>query len=601
MRSPERDLSRPRGHAPSSLCNPIEVQSTSHLLLTPVLTVTSDSSATIFVRAAVKEFAFLKAAVTLEEAFARGLDTEDGGMIVPLANPAEDPLLAGEVLAWDALIVPPAPRFLALDAVTVWLSAQAEDLSCCLWLILDRFGRRSGIVAVRVSEPGTLHLTAAVGRDRSTLLPAIARLVDWARRTLWPDSIEAAGPPERTRMLASLGFTDIAAGGRRFADPGPTGESMILTAGPSISVRETAYAYDAAKRGWNNRWNGYLSRFEREFADYIGVRHAIATSSCTGALHIALAALGIGPGDEVIVPEITWVATANAVRYVGATPVFADVEPDSWCLDPDSCEAMISPRTRAVIPVHLYGNPARIDRIKEIAARHRLVVVEDAAPSIGATFHGRRTGSFGDFSCFSFQGAKLLVTGEGGMLLTDDEELYRRASKIADQGRVPGTFHIDERGWKYKMSNVQAAVGLGQLQRIDELIAAKRRIYGWYQENLRELASVTFNRPCPGSESIFWMTSLLLEDEAALSRQELREELKRRNIDTRDVFPPISQYPIWENRSTPKPVAARIGARGINLPSGVCLQRSEVDYICRCIRELLAPASRGRAEAAREL
>ena len=269
------------------------------------------------------------------------------------------------------------------------------------------------------------------------------------------------------------------------------GSEMILTAGPSISAREASYALDAARNGWNRQMDDYIKRFEASFAEYVGTKYAMSTSSCTGALHLALAALEIGPGDEVIVPDLTWVATANAVLYVGATPIFADIESDSWCLDPASFEAAITKRTKAVIPVHLYGHPARMDKIMEIARRHKLYVVEDAAPAIGAEFQGQKTGTFGDFAAFSFQGAKLVVTGEGGMLVTNNDELYAEGSVIWDQGRQPGTFWINQRGLKYKMSNIQAAFGLGQLERVDELIEAKRRNFIWYQEGLKDVPGIS--------------------------------------------------------------------------------------------------------------
>jgi perosamine synthetase len=367
------------------------------------------------------------------------------------------------------------------------------------------------------------------------------------------------------------------------------GQQVILTAGPSISAREAFYAWDAAREGWNQRWSFYLGRFERSFADYLGVKHALATSSCTGALHLALATLGIGPGDEVIVPDITWVATANAVLYVGATPVFADVEPDSWCLDPRSFEAAITPRTKAVIPVHLYGHPARMDELVAIARQHGLFVIEDAAPAIGAEWQGRKTGTFGDFACFSFQGAKLVVTGEGGMLLTNDAERFQRAQSLWDQGRSPTrTFWIDDRGLKYKMANVQAAIGLGQLERVEELIEMKRRLFAWYEAGLAGVPHVRLNYEVAGARSNYWMSSLLLDETAPLTRDALRQRLKERNIDTRPVFPAISQYPIWPRPQAPQPVAQRIGERALNLPSGVCLRRSQVDYVCRCLREILS-------------
>ncbi len=286
-------------------------------------------------------------------------------------------------------------------------------------------------------------------------------------------------------------------------------------------------------------------------------------------------------------PDITWVATANAVFYTGATPVFADVEPDSWCLDADSFESKITPRTKVVMPVHLYGHPARMDRILQIARAHKLRVLEDAAPSIGAEFKGKRTGSFGDAACFSFQGASSLVTGEGGMFVTNDDDLYERTHKIWDQGRVPGTFWIDELGWKYKMANIQAAIGLGQIERAEELVEAKRRIFTWYEQDLRGVPHITLNREASWARSIYWMTSILLDEKCPLSRDDVMAVLKKRNVDTRPVFPTISQYPYWPVKQTAQPVSVRISQRAINLPSGVCLKREQVGYVSRCIREIL--------------
>jgi perosamine synthetase len=363
--------------------------------------------------------------------------------------------------------------------------------------------------------------------------------------------------------------------------------SLILTAGPLISPRESVYAADAARNGWNSQWSRYLTQLETEFAAYVGTRYAIATSSCTGALHLALLALDIGPGDEVIVPDCTWVATANAVLYAGATPVFADVERESWTIDPASVESLITPRTKAVIPVHMYGHPSDMQAICALAERHGIAVVEDAAPSIGAECGGRRTGGFGDFGCFSFQGAKLMVTGEGGMLCTNDEALYRKVHKIWDQGRVPGSFWIDENGWKYKMSNIQAALGLGQLQHVDSMIEAKRRIASWYAEGLSGVEGITVWQEAPWARSIYWMSSIIVDDSARLDRDALRAALRVRNVDTRPVFPAISQYPIWPTQQGPQPNAKYIGDHGINLPSGVRLTEDEVAYTCRAIRRAL--------------
>jgi perosamine synthetase len=493
-----------------------------------------------------------------------------------------------------------------------------------LFLVVNRFGRAVGHMgfASAVNEDHSLEMDNIVrgvkSGDPGIMGCAMRTLISWAEEKLGPREIylrvfednahaitfyerlgfvrdrllpltrHADGPNVSYRPTAEGEKVDTHFVRMTYRPHRPnTGERMILTAGPSISAREASYALDAVRHGWNDQWNKYLSRFEQAFAEYVGTKHALAFSSCTGALHASLLALGIGKGDEVIVPELTWVATANAVLYTGATPVFADVEEDSWCLDADSVAARISPRTKAVIPVHLYGQPARMDRILSMAEAHKLAVVEDAAPSIGAEFEGQRTGSFGQFGCFSFQGAKLLVTGEGGMLVTNDTDLYRRAHKIWDQGRVPGSFWIDTNGWKYKMSNVQAAIGLGQLERVDELVEAKRRIFGWYVEGLAGVSHIRLNHEVPGTRSIYWMTSIYLQESSPLSRDVLRAELKKRNIDTRDVFPAISQYPIWPVRQTPQPRGTRIGARAINLPSGVCLKREEVEYVCAQLRALL--------------
>ncbi len=364
-------------------------------------------------------------------------------------------------------------------------------------------------------------------------------------------------------------------------------ETLISTAGPSISAREVSYANDAARNGWNGKWNTYIKKFEETFCDYIGVKHALTTSSCTGALHIALAALGIGPGDEVIVPDITWVATANAVVYVGATPVFADVDLDSWCMTPESFESLITEKTKAVIPVHLYGHPAPIEEIVKIARKHGLYIIEDAAPSVGAEWTGQKVGTFGDFAAFSFQGAKLAVSGEGGMLVTNNDELFAKAYAIWDQGREPNTFWIKQNGLKYKMSNVQAAIGLGQVERIVELIEAKRRIFSWYAEHLQDTPHIKLNYEVPNAYSIYWMTSIMVDDKSGIGRDRLRDALKARNIDTRPVFPAISQYPHWPRAQQAQVNSSYIGKQAINMPSGVCLKQREVEYICRSLKEIL--------------
>lgn len=546
------------------------------------------STQNVFVETYRREFDFLKSARSVVEQICRAVNLESGFAVVPLRpDISESPEFAVDVREWSQQSRFVGDRVQDKEDVRRLFKAVVDSPEECGFVVLDRELQRCGALLLRGTESGDLEIKLAVAREEQINREAIAGMIRWANKVLWPTTIVVNASQANLDGLAECGFVKRVQDKLQYVDAVIPGKSLILTAGPSISAREVAYAHDAAATGWNGSWNSYLAKLEKEFAAFIGVKYALATSSCTGSLHMALQSLEIGEGDEVIVPEITWVATANAVRYVGATPVFADIDPASWCIDPQSIEDLITSRTKAIIPVHLYGNVANMTAVHSIARDHGLYVVEDAAPSIGATLEGRRTGSFGDFGCFSFQGAKLLVTGEGGMVVTDNEKLYSRIRKIADQGRVPGTFHIDEAGWKYKMSNVQAAIGLGQLQRVNELIEAKRRIHQWYVEGLEGVEGVSLNHETPGTSSIYWMTSILLDQSLPLTRAAVRRELLQRNVDSRDVFPPISQYPIWGTVSPAKPVANVIGSRGINLPSGVCLQHAEVAYICHAIREIV--------------
>jgi perosamine synthetase len=362
----------------------------------------------------------------------------------------------------------------------------------------------------------------------------------------------------------------------------------ILTAGPSITDKEIAYVDDAVRHGWNENWNGYLSRFERAFADYVGTRFALATSSCTGALHLALLSLGVGPGDEVIVPEVSWVATASAVTYTGATPVFADIDAQTWCLDPASAARAITPRTKAIVAVHLYGHPTEMPVVETLAKAHGLKVLEDAAPALGAEVNGSKVGGLGDVSAFSFQGAKIMTTGEGGMLATSDEAIFERAKFLGDHGRDPHVpFRIAEIGYKYKLSNVQAALGLAQLERIEELVAKKRLIHRWYRQRIGKLPGIELNVERPWARNIYWMTSIVLDDALGVPRDDVIAGLKARGIDSRPFFPPISSFPMFESRASQNPVAYHVAPRGINLPSGHGLSEGDVDRVCSALGEVL--------------
>ncbi|MEA2344855.1 MAG: perosamine synthetase [Thermoanaerobaculia bacterium] len=590
----------------------------------------NDRSVAVYQAAVRKHFSFLKSTSALDDLFAKSIPLADGaGYLLPVCElHTGDAALISLFSQWrseNAFAFP--SQFPVTDAGTAsWLRSKLLDVEDrLLFLVIDRHGKPAGHLGYAncLNENAEMEIDNVVRGVRGTnpglMTKAMEALLTWASDVIGPAGIFLRvfhDNEHAIKFYRQLGFTDgiriplsrrvdgpavfydeITDGAkadqyflRMNYTPKKTfdGSRMILTAGPTISAREMSYALDAARNGWNTQWSKYIKKFEQSFADYLGMKHAISTSSCTGALHLALLGLGVGPGDEVIVPDITWVATANAIVYAGATPVFVDVQPDSWCMDPKSLAAAVTERTKAIIPVHLYGHPAKMDEIMAVAAKHKLLVLEDGAPAIGAEFEGRKVGTFGNIAAFSFQGAKLAVTGEGGILVTNDSDLYERVYSLWDQGRdLNRMFWINKTGWKYKMSNIQAALGLGQIERVDELIEAKRKIFGWYEEGLAGVRHITLNYEASWARSIYWMTSIVVDENAGITREGLREELKKRNIDTRPVFPAISQYPVWPREQAPQPTAKRIGDQGINLPSGHRLRREEVDYICSNLRSLL--------------
>ncbi|MDX1949525.1 MAG: GNAT family N-acetyltransferase [Rickettsiales bacterium] len=367
---------------------------------------------------------------------------------------------------------------------------------------------------------------------------------------------------------------------------------LILTAGPSISQKEIEYGVDAIKNGWNHHHSDYIKKFENKFGEYVGAKHAIATSSCTGAMHLAMIALGFGEGDEIIIPEITWIATAAAVKYVGATPVFCDVDRDSWTMCPKSLEKSITPRTKAIMPVHIYGHPCDMQPIWELAKKHDLLVIEDAAQSIGAEYYGKKTGSLGDVAAFSFQGAKAIVTGEGGIYVSNNDQITEKFRFYWDQGRDPKkTLYNIDIGYKYKMSNAQAAIGLAQIERVEEIVARKIQIFKWYQERLGDLSDlVALNAEKPWAKNIYWMSSIILEEKVKHSRDEFISKLKERMIDSRPIFYPLSSLPMFSEVDNKN--SYHVGLRGINLPSGHNRTEEEIDYICSHVRDILGVKSK---------
>ena len=360
----------------------------------------------------------------------------------------------------------------------------------------------------------------------------------------------------------------------------------ILTAGPSISKKEERYVLDAVRNGWNEHYADYIHKFEKKFAQYIGVKHAITTCGGTGALHLGLASLGIGAGDEVILPEITYFSCSDVVIYLGAKPVFVDLLKDTWCIDPEKIIKAINKKTKAIMPVHLYGNPAEMDKIMKIAKEYNLKVVEDACPAVGTVFKGKRSGSFGDFGAFSFQGAKIMVTGFGGMLVTNNTKLYERAMFLNGHGEVHNKkFWQIEVGYSHEMTNIQAALGLAQLERVESFVEKKRKIFSWYFNRLKSIDGISLNYEKPNTKSNRWMTTIILDKNFGITQQEIINELKKRLIDSRRFFWPISMFPMYKEQDTP--VAHHLALNGINLPSGLNLTEKEVDYICFSLKQVL--------------
>ncbi len=366
-------------------------------------------------------------------------------------------------------------------------------------------------------------------------------------------------------------------------------KQTILTAGPKKSRNEAAYVMDAVKNGWNFHHSDYIKKFETEFAMFLGVKYAITMPTGTSALNLALVLFGVGLGDEVIVPDLTYIACANAIHYTGATPVFVDVDRKTWSIDINQLEKAITKRTRAIMPVHLYGNMAKMPEIMKIARKHKLRVIEDACEGLGSKLNGKFCGTHGDAAAFSFQGAKLIAIGEGGMLTFNRRDWYERALSLVDHGidRKRQFWHR-EIGFMYPMSNIQAALGLARLEEIDELIKRKRRIFGWYKKRLGDISGLSLNPERPDLFNSFWMSSIVLEDKFRLTRDELRMELKKKLIDTRPFFYPQTAFGFYHPGALRQsPTSYFLSARGLNLPSGVMRTEKEIDYVALTVRKLL--------------
>ncbi len=361
----------------------------------------------------------------------------------------------------------------------------------------------------------------------------------------------------------------------------------IHYAGPSITEAEVAAVADAARNGFYENYRLHASRLERKLCEYLGVKHCLAVNSGTAAMHLGLASLGIGPGDEVIVPDASCVATALAVAYTGATPVFADVDPNTWCLDPDSVRNCLSPRSKALMPVHWNGHPCAMEELLDIARKHQLLVMEDGAPALGAEYHGRKVGTFGDTASFSFQGAKIAIAGQGGAFVTNRDDAILKARQLASYGRTDSvmTYWSDFIGFNYGMPNLPAALAAAQMDRIDELLAMKRRIWGWYETHLGDAPRVKLIPEAPRTRSTYCYPPLLLQRDARVTRAELFGKLKQDNIDARPAQPRQSPMPMFrQNADTP--ICHFIETHGVLLPGAFNLTEDDVAFVCKRLREL---------------
>jgi perosamine synthetase len=369
---------------------------------------------------------------------------------------------------------------------------------------------------------------------------------------------------------------------------GQAGEwPFIPVAAPVLAGREKEYVADCMESGWISSSGKYVDLFESAFAEFCGVRHAVACCNGTVALHLALVALGVGPGDEVIVPTLTFVATANAVTYCGARPVFVDSEPGTWNLDPAQVESKITPRTKGIVAVHLYGHPAEMDALRPIARRRGLFLLEDAAEAHGALYKRRRAGSLGDVAAFSFYGNKIIATGEGGMVVTDDDALAARVRLLRGQGMdSERRYWFPVVGYNYRMMNIPAAIGLAQLERAGWHTGRRREVAATYTHLLRDVTQLSWQAEREWAQHAYWMFTVILDDETETGRDRLMARLREDGIETRPVFYPVHLLPPYREaaRGEEFPVAERLARRGISLPTWAGLSLDDLAYVCERLR-----------------
>lgn len=369
-------------------------------------------------------------------------------------------------------------------------------------------------------------------------------------------------------------------------------DSVIHMAGPSVGEVEINFVEDAMRNGWYPpEAYKYVELFEREFADYHQRKFGLMTPNCTTAIHLILEALGVSSGDDVIVPESTWIGSSAGIQHCGANAVFADIDEYTWCLSNETVRKALTPRTKAIIAVDLYGNMPDWSKLEEFAAAHGLPLIEDAAEALGSSFRGIPAGKNGLASVFSFHRTKTLTTGEGGIILTDDEHVFERCRFLRDHGRAPGSYFNTEVAFKYMPSNVQAAIGYGQLTRIDELVGLKRETFLRFKDNLEAYPELQLNLETSDLKNGAWATALVFKSETDLKHETVMEYLEKHQIPSRPFFHPLSSLPAYKSNQTggqqANPVAYQYSKFGIHLPCSMNMTSDQVDYISEVICQLL--------------
>lgn len=368
---------------------------------------------------------------------------------------------------------------------------------------------------------------------------------------------------------------------------------MIPVNEPHIAHNAITYVTDCIKSGWISSAGPYIERFEKEFARFLGIKYAITTTSGTAALHLALATIGVGPGDEVILPAHTMFACAAATAYTGATPVLVDVERDTWNIRVPAIEKKITKRTKVIMPVHIYGHPVDMEPLMKISRKHKLLVIEDVAEATGARYKGKLTGTFGDINCFSFYANKIITTGEGGMLVTDSLKLAQKARVLKDLAHSPKRrFFHEEIGFNYRMTNLQAALGLAQLEEADRYIAKKRWMARLYNKLLTPIQELTLPVEKSWAQNVYWMYGILVEDDFGINRDTLMRKLKGQDIDTRTFFislhrqPALTKQGLFKGEKNFYPITDEISRKGLYLPSGLAITEKQITKVCQTIRDI---------------